>query len=74
MMNLTCIVVTSFMINTLGVWLFDLHSYPEWAEIITNTTTTLLPNHTTTLLPEDFTTSITTMLANYTDDFTTLAF
>lgn len=29
-MNLVCVLVITFMINTLGVVIFDLHTMPAW--------------------------------------------
>ena len=31
-MNLLCVCVVTLMINTLGVVMFDLNTFPDWAE------------------------------------------
>lgn len=39
MLNLMCVLVITFMINTLGVAMFDLQNMPSWAINVTTTTT-----------------------------------
>ena len=52
MMNIVGICVINLMINTLGVPMFDVFTYPEWAPDVNGTCrdaamTTALPNMTT---------------------------
>ena len=37
-MNVMCVAVITLMTNTLGVALFDLHTFPEWANNTSNAT------------------------------------
>ena len=37
-MNIICVVMTTIAINTYGVLMFDLNSFPEWAKNITLST------------------------------------
>ncbi|XP_072039412.1 uncharacterized protein [Amphiura filiformis] len=38
-LNVVCILVSFMSLNTLGVWIFDLKTYPDWASDMASTTT-----------------------------------
>ena len=39
LMNIFCVIVICVMTETLGVYMFDLYSFPEWANSTTPQTT-----------------------------------
>lgn len=49
LMKLMTLAVTMLMINTVGVWMFDLNTYPDWAGVsnITNVTKQMIDDYTT---------------------------
>ena len=48
-MNIFCVIVICVMTETLGVYLFDLYTFPDWANS-TTLVTTLAPSYFTLTL------------------------